>query len=698
MDDITKHPILDIPTRKKISFTFNGRKLIAFEEMVISSALFLNNIKIFGHHPSDNSNQGIFCANGQCSQCNVIANGIPVKACMTFIKEGMKIKPCDGLPELPEVGNPPETGNPQLIMHKVLIIGAGPAGLSAAKILGEFEIDVLLVDDKNRLGGKLVLQTHKFFGSQKDVYAGRRGIEIGQILGKEVMNLDSVRVWLNSNAVAVFSDGFVGILRENQEYFLIQPEYLLIATGAREKMLIFPGNTLPGVYGAGAFQTLVNRDLVKCAERVFIVGGGNVGLIAGYHAIQAGIHVVGLIEALPECGGYKVHEDKLRNLGIPILTKHTIISANGQNKVESVTIGQLDEKRNLIPGSEKTFSCDTILIAVGLNPVDEFYYKAKQFGFKAWVAGDAQEIAEASAAIYTGKIEAIKILNEIGYSHDLNLTELEEKAILMKTKPPSPKDVALPNEEEGVMPIFHCNQEIPCNPCTTVCPQEQIRTYDNQITQLPYFMGEKECIGCGKCVAVCPGLAVTLVDYRKDKDNPIVTFPLELSEERLEAGKEVYVVASNGELGKFPIYRSRILKEFPKTHLISIKLPKTIAKIATAIKLNKTTYDESIDLYQPQRTDDEIIVCRCERVSIGEIRKWIRYGVRDFNELKALTKVGMGACGGKTCTPLINRIFREEGIAMDKVTEGTKRPLFIEVPMGIFAETKEEKKVEKHEI
>jgi sarcosine oxidase subunit alpha len=691
MDDITRHPILDIPARKKISFKFKGKKLTAYGGMVISSALFMNSIKIFGYHPRDNSEQGIFCANGQCSQCIVIANGIPVKGCMTFLKDGMKIEPCDGLPELPEVNKSLQTGNPRLIHHKVLIIGGGPAGLSAAKTLGEFDIDVLLVDDKNHLGGKLVLQTHKFFGSQKDVYAGKRGIEIGQILGNQVNELDSINVWLNSTVVGVFSDGIIGILRENNNYFLIQPDYLLVATGAREKMLIFPGNTLPGVYGAGAFQTLVNRDLVKCAKRIFIVGGGNVGLIAGYHAIQAGIHVVGLIEALPECGGYKVHEDKLRNLGVPILTKHTIISANGQDKVESITIGQLDEKGTIISGSEKTFPCDTILIAVGLNPVDEFYHKAKQFGFKAWAAGDAQEIAEASAAMYTGKIEAIKILNEMKYSHGFNLTYLEEKAELMKAKPPSPKVLELPKQEEGVMPIFHCNQEIPCNPCTTVCPQEQIKTFNDQITQLPYFLREKECIGCGKCVAVCPGLAVTLVDYRKDKENPTVTFPLELSDEKLTVNKEVYVVSNDGDLGKFPISRSRILKEFPKTQLISIKLPNKFAKIATAIRLSKTTYDESIELYQSHRADDDAIVCRCERVNVGEIRKWIQYGVRDFNELKALTKVGMGACGGKTCIPLINRIFREEGVPVDEITEGTKRPLFVEVPMGIFAKAKVQK-------
>ena len=688
MEDIKNHPILDIPERKEIKFNFDGNSLTAYEGMVISSALFLNKIQIFGHHVKDSSPQGIFCANGQCSQCNVIANGIPVKACMTPLKEGMIIKSLNGLPELPAEDEPVSVGDSDIRIIEVLVIGAGPAGLSAAKLLGENKRDTLLIDDKDTLGGKLILQTHKFFGSQEDVYAGKRGINIAEILGQSVQELQNVEIWLNSVCLAVFSDGFIGILKNNEEYVLVKPKYLLIATGAREKMLVFPGNTLPGVYGAGAFQTLVNRDLVKAAEKVFIVGGGNVGLIAGYHAIQAGIEVIGLIEAMPQCGGYKVHEDKLRRLGIPIYTKHTIISVNGDKQVESITIAQINNKFNIISGTEKTFACDTILIAVGLNPVDEFFFKAKEYGFNVWVAGDAQEIAEASAAIFTGKIEALKILKNEGIKITEDLDKLQKFSEVMKEKPPPPVDVDIIQKEKGVYPVFYCNQEIPCNPCTSVCPNEQIETVDDLITQLPYFKGEEECIGCGKCVAVCPGLAVVLKDYRKDKNNPLVTFPLELSAKKLEKDQTVIVVSNDKALGDFKVHRARILNEFPKTQLITIKLPSKIAKQAVAVKLIKSTYNEPIDLYQKSYTDDDTIVCRCERVSVGEIRKWIRSGVKDFNELKALTKVGMGSCGGKTCTPLINRIFQEEGISGESITPGTKRPLFIEVPLGVFAKAK----------
>jgi len=80
-----------------------------------------------------------------------------------------------------------------------------------------------------------------------------------------------------------------------------------------------------------------------------------------------------------------------------------------------------------------------------------------------------------------------------------------------------------------------------------------------------------------------------------------------------------------------------------------------------------------------------MIVCRCERVTAGEIRGLIRAGVRDMNELKAITRAGMGACGGKTCPNLIRRIFREEGIPPEQVADLTRRPLFVEVPLGAFA-------------
>ncbi|MDD5206236.1 MAG: (2Fe-2S)-binding protein, partial [Desulfobacterales bacterium] len=194
---ITKHPILEIPVRKKIAFTWNGKGLKGFEGEMISSALSANNIHVFGHHHKDGSPQGLFCANGQCSQCIVTVYGTPVKACMTPVREGMVIESVEGLPRLPEDDTVPVLREPPIREVEVLILGGGPAGMAAAAELGKLGADTLLIDDKSRLGGKLLLQTHKFFGSVEDSRAGTRGMQIARLMQDGLGSYDSVEVWLN---------------------------------------------------------------------------------------------------------------------------------------------------------------------------------------------------------------------------------------------------------------------------------------------------------------------------------------------------------------------------------------------------------------------------------------------------------------------------------------------------------------------
>lgn len=712
---ILHHPILAVESRTGVTFYWQGRELLAQQGETIASALFAAGIRVFGHHPKDGSPQGIFCANGQCAQCLVLADGMPVKSCMEVVRPGVRVEPVEGLPELPQIPrNQVSAEKPGFSLHEieelevpVLIIGGGPAGMSAAIQLGQRGIKTLLVDDKGRLGGKLVLQTHRFFGSINAVYAGTRGIDIATKLESQVRGHEAIEIWLNSTALAVFSDGKVGILRgipsqslqgdfaevaaisnHRDSYVLLKPQVLLVAAGAREKSLAFRGNTLPGVYGAGAFQTLVNRDLVRAAERLFIVGGGNVGLIAGYHALQAGIEVVGLVEALPECGGYKVHRDKLHRMGVPIYTSHTILSANGAEQVESVTIAQVDGKFKPIPGTEKSFACDTVLIAVGLDPVNEFYAKAQEFGLTAFAAGDAEEIAEASAAMFSGKIKGLEIAQALGHDVGEIPPDWYRTADILRSKPGQVIEERIPAEDTGIFPVFHCSQEIPCNPCTSVCTQGLIHIDESDIRTVPQFIAEqvdKQCIGCEKCVTVCPGLAITLADYRKDAEHPTVTIPYEFLRESIKAGDSVTVLDASGEaLGNVEVTRVRAAKANDRTLLVQVKAPREYAKRIAGIQIQEQWVAEPMDHYVERLTDDTV-VCRCERVTAGEIRDLIRRGFRDLNEIKAVTRAGMGSCGSKTCNALIHRLFRDEGVAYGEVTDATKRPLFMEVPLGVFA-------------
>ena len=663
-------------------FFFNGARHLGIEGEMVSSAVFAAGERVFGHHSKDGSPQGLFCANGQCSQCTLVIDGEARKSCITPLREGMRVETLEGLPELP--GKSAAFFPPPVSMDTdVLVIGAGPAGMAAADEMGAAGLSVVVVDDKDRPGGKLVLQTHKFFGSVADCHAGARGIRIAGMLAESLESRPTVSLWLGATVLAVFSDGVVGIQRPGG-YFLVKPGKLLVAAGAREKSLPFPGCTLPGVYGAGAFQTLVNRDLIRCSERIFVLGGGNVGLIGAYHALQAGMKVVGIAEGAPRCGGYKVHADKIRRMGVPIYTGHSVLAAHGGERLEAVTICRVDSRFNVIPGTESSFAVDTLLVAVGLNPVNEFHLKALEFGMDSRLAGDAEEIAEASAAMFGGRIRGREIACELAAGTLSCPVDWSEKAEVLKSPGGRVLPYSPPDTRTGVFPVLHCTQEIPCNPCMTSCPRGLITTGGHEILGIPEYSGG--CIGCRKCVAVCPGLAVTLVDYRRDGAFPTVTIPWEFHDHLAPQGAEMAVTDWEGEiLGTGRVICVKPAPGFPGTRLLDLRVSGEIANRVAGVMVQDPSVTMPLERPLEALPPDEAVVCRCERVTAGEIRALIRSGVRDMNQLKALTRAGFGACGGKTCKALIRSILRSEGVEPGDITDFTERPLFAEVELGFFA-------------
>ncbi|MBM4235807.1 MAG: 4Fe-4S dicluster domain-containing protein [Firmicutes bacterium] len=677
---VQNHPILAPLSAPDAVFSFNGIKIKARKGEALSSALYAAGIHIFGHHDRDGGAQGIYCVNGQCSQCMVIVNGKPVKGCMTPVEEGLEVFSLEGLPVLQDL--PPESAvvpkTPEFEVD-VLIIGGGPAGISAAIELGNIGINTVIIDDKHELGGKLSLQTHNFFGSVKDCYAGERGIHIGDILTDSLKRLPTVDIWYDSTVVGVFSDGLFGVSGRGS-YRLVRAKSVLFSTGAREKSLALPGADLPGVYGAGAFQTLVNRDLVRCADRLFIVGGGNVGLIGAYHALQAGIDVVGLVEALPSCGGYKVHEDKIKRLGVPVWTAHTVLRIEGEEEVERVIIAAVDEQFKPLKGTERSFEVDTVLIAVGLSPVDELLIKAQEYGIKVYAAGDAEEIAEASAAIFSGKITGRKIAQDMGIDIPVP-SNWEDFGKMLKHRPGESKPFIPEALDVSVYPLIRCMQEIPCNPCTEACPNSCI-AMPGSILALPEFGGE--CIGCGKCVLACPGLAINLVieDYDPNKERTLLMMPYEFVNEIIPLDREVTTTDMEGNVvgkGRVVAYRDRAIQNSRRLLLLEVPEEDKLKVAGFMIREieNGTPVTSTEDPLDP-------IVCRCERVRKSEIVAAIRDGVRDMNQLKAVVRTGLGGCNGKTCTDLILRIFREEGVSLNEIIMPTHRPLVAEVHLGDF--------------
>lgn len=681
---IKKHPILSVNnTPESINFTFNNKKLTAKPGEMISSVLFAYGIHVFGYHEKDNSPQGMFCANGQCSQCLVLVDGIPVKSCVTPIREGMDVRSMDGLPDLLRDDTVvKEGGDIPIVKIPVLIIGGGPAGMSAAVELGMMGVKCIICDDKQTLGGKLSLQTHNFFGSIRDCYAGSRGMDIGDNLSYLVDEDKYIDIWVNSPVVGIFIDGLVGIVK-NGRYILVKPNRVLVTTGAREKTLAFPGCDLPGVYGAGAFQTLVNRDLIKPTDKLFIVGGGNVGLIGAYHALQAGIDVIGIVEALPKCGGYKVHLDKILRLGIPVYTSHTILRVEGKDHLKQVAIAKINDKFQPIKGTETVFDADTLLIAVGLTPVDELRKQAEKFGLKTYAAGDADIIAEASAAIFSGRITARKMLIDMGFDVEVP-PEWESMVDILRSKPGPIKGPYPAPKNKKIYPRIHCAQEIPCNPCTEACVLQSIKIKDSSMMGRPQFDGD--CVGCCRCVSICPGLAITLIDktYDETKKTALVIVPWEMPKGEIQIGQKVVTTGMEGDsIGTGKIISMKESKWQNRRVLISLEVPFIDVDKIAGIRLKKPTPIKKKTSIKPG--DDNIIICRCERVSKKEIIDYIKKtNTRDLNALKAALRVGMGPCGGKTCTELIMRIFRELDIDLKDVEPHVERAFTQEVPLKAF--------------
>ncbi len=330
---------------------------------------------------------------------------------------------------------------------EVLVIGGGPAGLCAADAAASMGAKVVLCERYDAAGGQLVKQTHKFFGSEKQ-YAGDRGIHIGEFLMKRIEENPNVELLTDADVLGIYEDGIVTVLHENR-HLKFRPRKTIVATGASEKFLEFPNNDLPGIYGAGAVQTLMNVYGVLPAERAVMVGAGNIGLIVSYQMMQAGVNVVSLVEAAPKIGGYLVHASKIARAGVPIRTGYTVKEAYGDGKLEGVVIVALDDKFQQIPGTEEDIKCDTLCLAVGLTPLTELLWQAgchmefiRELSGHVpvldenlmtsvdgiYVAGDATGIEEASAAMVEGKIAGYAAAESLGYEKE-KAAELKAEAV-----------------------------------------------------------------------------------------------------------------------------------------------------------------------------------------------------------------------------------------------------------------------------